>query len=80
MANQLFIRYEVCGELDQILFPALAESPSRKDELWKATCFEFFIAIMDQPRYWEFNISPSGDWNVYVMDAYREEAKKIIDG
>ena len=24
------------------------------------------------PQYWEFNLSSSGDWNVYVMDAYRQ--------
>jgi hypothetical protein len=29
------------------------------------------VAIEDQPGYWEFNMSPSGDWNVYRMDAYR---------
>jgi hypothetical protein len=46
-------------------------SPSRKDELWKATCFEFFLAIKGQPGYWEFNLAPCGDWNVYRMDAYR---------
>ena len=42
-----------------------------KDELWKATCFEFFLAVKGQPGYWEFNMSSSGDWNVYRMDAYR---------
>ncbi len=35
------------------------------------TCFEFFLAIQGQPQYWEFNMSPSGDWNVYCMNAYR---------
>lgn len=43
----------------------------RKDGLWVTTCFEFFLALPDDPRYWEFNLSPSGDWNVYHMDAYR---------
>ena len=44
----------------------------RRDELWKTTCFEFFIAIKHKPQYWEFNMSPSGDWNVYVMEGYRQ--------
>jgi len=70
--NQLSIQYEVDGNIDQIVFPALSAHPSRKDDLWKATCFEFFIAITDQSQYWEFNMSPSSDWNVYVMDAYRQ--------
>jgi len=69
--NQLSIRYEIHGETDQIVFPAKSESPLRKDDLWKATCFEFFIAIPNQPDYWEFNMSPSGNWNIYHMDAYR---------
>lgn len=43
----------------------------RKDGLWASTCFEFFLALPDRPQYWEFNISPSGDWNVYCMDSYR---------
>lgn len=72
MENRLFIRYVITGETDIILLPTPADFPSRKDDLWKATCFEFFVAIQDQPRYWEFNMSPSGNWNVYAMDAYRQ--------
>ena len=70
--NRLSIRYAVTGEIDSVLLPALSNSPARKHDLWKATCFEFFIAIKDQPHYWEFNMSPSGNWNVYAMDAYRQ--------
>ncbi len=69
--NKFFLRYEVNGGIDQILLSAKSSSPSRTDDLWKATCFEFFIAIPNQPEYWEFNMSPSGDWNVYKMEAYR---------
>jgi len=69
--NKFLIRYEVNGDIDKILLSARATSPSRTDDLWKATCFEFFAAIPNQPGYWEFNMSPSSDWNVYSMDAYR---------
>ena len=69
--NHLSIRYKINGYIEQILFPTPSRSPSRKGDLWKATCFEFSITIPDQPQYWEFNMSPSGDWNVYVMDQYR---------
>jgi hypothetical protein len=72
MENRLSIRYVVTGETDVILLPKPAELPTRKHELWRTTCFEFFIAIKDQPRYWEFNMSPSGNWNIYAMDAYRQ--------
>lgn len=69
--NKISLRYEVAGEVDKIILSSKSPSPSRTDDLWKATCFEFFVAIPGQPQYWEFNMSPSGDWNVYIIDAYR---------
>jgi hypothetical protein len=70
--NHLSIHYVVSGDIENILLPAQTDSPARQDDLWKATCFESFIAIKDQPQYWEFNMSPSSKWNVYAMDAYRQ--------
>jgi hypothetical protein len=70
--NLLSIRYSVQGDIEDIRLPVRAESPARKHDLWKATCFEFFLAVKDRPEYWEFNLSPSGHWNVYAMDAYRQ--------
>lgn len=70
--NQFSVRYSLAGNVGEIFLPSSATNPSRKDELWRTTCFEFFIAVKDSPQYWEFNMSPSGDWNVYVMDAYRQ--------
>jgi hypothetical protein len=67
----LTLQYRLSGDLESVLLPPISPNPKRKEELWKATCFEFFLAIKDQPGYWEFNLSPSGDWNVYRMDAYR---------
>jgi hypothetical protein len=70
--NRLLLRYAVTGDIESILLPAPSSHPSRNHDLWKMTCFEFFIAAEDRPRYWEFNMSPSGDWNVYTMDTYRQ--------
>ena len=70
--NQLSIHYEAGGELEDIALPAPSDSVSRKHDLWKTTCFEFFLAVQGQPQYWEFNMSPSGNWNVYFMDVYRQ--------
>jgi hypothetical protein len=67
----LTLRYLLAGDLESLLLPPISPTPGRRDELWKGTCFEFFLAIKDQLGYWEFNMSPSGDWNVYRMDAYR---------
>ncbi len=70
--TQLSARYTLSGEINSIIFPSSSISPMRKHDLWKATCFEFFIAPAGQTQYWEFNLSPSGNWNVYHMDAYRQ--------
>jgi hypothetical protein len=67
----LAVNYLLTGNAEDVFLPPPVAHPSRKDELWKQTCFEFFLAIESQPQYWEFNMSPSGDWNVYRMDAYR---------
>ena len=72
LVNHLSIHYVVSGDIKNILLPTPTDSPVRKHDLWRTTCFEFFIAIQDQPCYWEFNMSPSGNWNVYSMDAYRQ--------
>jgi hypothetical protein len=69
--NLLALHFSMSGKVEDIFLPPPSPIPSRKDELWKSTCFEFFMAIKDQPEYWEFNMSPSDDWNVYHMDAYR---------
>jgi hypothetical protein len=70
-APVLTLHYSVTGDIERILLPHVCSRPGRKDDLWKATCFEFFLALPNDPQYWEFNLSPSGDWNVYHMDTYR---------
>jgi hypothetical protein len=69
--NLLSLRYALDGNIENMRLPPASRNPNRKNGLWKFTCFECFLAIKDQPGYWEFNMSPSGDWNVYRMDAYR---------
>lgn len=69
--NLLTLHYSLAGDIRDVSLPSMSSNPSRKDELWKETCFEFFLALQEQPDYWEFNMSPSGDWNIYHMDAYR---------
>jgi hypothetical protein len=71
-ANQLTINYRLAGDLSQILMPSIADTPSRRLELWEATCFEFFLAPIGEEYYWEFNLSPSSDWNIFRLDGYRQ--------
>jgi len=42
------------------------------DRLWEDTCLELFLGTEDSVHYWEFNLSPSGNWNVYRFTGYRE--------
>ena len=48
----------------------------RKERLWEHTCFEIFFAQKGMPNYWEFNLSPSGDWNTYSFSSYRQGMKQ----
>jgi hypothetical protein len=68
----LAIQYSLVGNLSELAIPAPALVPCRKHNLWEDTCFEFFLAVKQSPRYWEFNLSPSGHWNVYRFAAYRQ--------
>jgi hypothetical protein len=71
-ARELAIGYELTGQLGKLVIPGPAEFPSRRHGLWEETCFEFFLGIKDSPRYWEFNLSPAGSWNVYRFAGYRQ--------
>jgi hypothetical protein len=72
----LSISYCLTGDLSQVVIPSASKSPYRKDRLWEQTCFEFFLAVgHEQNRstsYWEFNLSPTGDWNVFALQGYRQ--------
>ena len=68
----LAIRYALQGRLAELVIPGPAEMPARRHGLWEATCFEFFLGVKDSPRYWEFNLSPAGHWNVYRFAGYRQ--------
>lgn len=68
----LSIEYHLQGDLNSIAIDPLTTAPSRQPELWAKTCFEFFIGVPGDSNYWEFNLSPSGDWNVFQLDDYRQ--------
>jgi hypothetical protein len=69
--GSLSIEYQLTGDLTQVEIPPLA-APTRKFHLWEATCFEFFLGIPGNLDYWEFNLSPAGDWNIFHLDDYRQ--------
>ena len=71
--NQLEIEYKLTGNLSQLIIPKHTENKIRQYDLWEHTCFEFFLGIKDLPKYWEFNLSPAGHWNVFRFDNYRQD-------
>ena len=74
--NKLNLKYLLKGDLSKIIIPSPTAIPTRKHELWTTTCFEFFLGIKNSPQYWEFNLSPAGDWNIYRFTNYRQGMKE----
>jgi len=72
LGSILTLQVSLIGHLETIIIPTLKPHPGRQDNLWQTTCFEFFIAPQDGLNYWEFNLSPSGDWNCYTFENYRQ--------
>jgi hypothetical protein len=68
----LCMGYDLLGLTEALAVPAPAAVPVRKDGLWNETCFELFLGLEKSDRYWEFNFSPSGHWNVFGFEAYRQ--------
>ena len=70
-AETIQIHYQVTGDLNSVVIPKKANPPVRRDELWTTTCLELFIGAKESAPYWEFNLSPNGDWNIYKLSDYR---------
>ena len=76
--NQLQIEYYLTGKLAQILLPHPAKHVARQYDLWQHTCLELFLGIKDTTKYWEFNLSPAGHWNVFYFENYRQDIAEEI--
>jgi hypothetical protein len=76
--NILSIEYHLQGDLDTLIIPPQIPQPTRKSLLWEHTCFEFFLGVPGLPEYWEFNLSPAGDWNIYHLDNYRQGLREEL--
>lgn len=72
LGSMLEITYRLRGALADISLPPTTPQPQRRDQLWQTTCFEFFFGVPDQQDYWEVNLAPTGDWNVYHLQDYRQ--------
>jgi hypothetical protein len=70
--DRLSLHYRLEDPEGLVLVPPASATPCRCDDLWTTTCFEVFLAEPGTGPYWEANLSPSGDWNVYRLSGYRE--------
>lgn len=67
------IVYRITGEIGSISLPGPMAAPVRRDGLWQETCCECFLQVAGRKDYFEVNLSPNGDWNVYHFERYRQE-------
>jgi hypothetical protein len=76
--NIFSIEYHLHGDLSTLILPPPTATPTRKSLLWEHTCFEFFLGVPGMPEYWEFNLSPAGDWNIFHLDNYRQGLREEL--
>lgn len=74
--NSLVLRFLIKGELEGYSFSSQSKQ-TRANELWKATCFELFLANSKHEAYYELNFSSSFSWNFYRLSAYRAELEEM---
>ncbi len=75
VGDQLIVEFllkDPQNRIEDSLRPGQWKTWERADELWKTTCFEAFIGVQGEARYWELNLSPAlQKWNLYSFDGYR---------
>lgn len=75
----LQVRFALRSGASSLRWPAMALPPARRDGLWQSTCLEAFIATQGESAYWEVNLAPNGDWNVYALSGYRENLRPVAE-
>ena len=75
----LALTYTLKGDFTRLRIPP-PRLLRRADRLWQHTCFELFIAVREEPTYYEFNFSPSGEWAAYAFRGYRDGGPIEDDG
>lgn len=65
------LTYVLEGDLSRVRIPP-AQHPRFAHGLWRHTCCEAFIAGKGEPSYYEYNVSPSGEWALYAFAGERQ--------
>lgn len=68
--GKLSLRFQVDG-VENVVGLVPPTHSNRRDDLWKMTCFECFASGKDSLSYWEWNVTPIGDWQAYAFTGYR---------
>lgn len=72
LRRQLQVNFSLEANLAALAIPPPAAGPQRRHELWQQTCFELFVGPAEAGAYLEVNLCPSGHWNMYRFDSYRQ--------
>lgn len=81
---QTILNYYVSDSEGKITLPSptpnALQTAKRVNGLWETTCFELFGTLSDPKsgQYEEWNFSPTGDWNCFSFDQYREGMKEVV--
>lgn len=68
------LSYHLHADVGRVVLPK-GPGRGRADELWRTTCFEFFVRAAD--GYREYNFAPSGAWAAYAFDGYRSGMRAL---
>lgn len=71
-ATRALLRFEIEDPQGHIEWPSPNFTPKRQQDLWKRTCFELFLRDPGSGLYWEWNLSPCGNWGTYAFASYRK--------
>jgi hypothetical protein len=74
--RQIVINFQLDGKISEVYWPEKDESSGRQFGLWEHTCLEFFIGPENSSHYWEFNLSPSGNWNCFSFSDLRTDMQE----
>lgn len=78
--DEVRVWYQLSGDLESVVVPSpVTGTPTRRDGLWEHTCFELFLAVEGAEPYWEMNLAPNGDWNLYRLAGYRRGLQPVPD-
>ena len=76
--HSVYLEFFVSGNIGELIVPPFSAHALRKNDLWKSTCFEVFFREKGKAAYFEYNLCPSGDWNLFHFEDYREGKSEYL--